>query len=222
MAPSKERDAQDHTQQLTRPPFVRGSWAALAYVEGKYNPPSLKQGRDASIDFLGMYVSTEDPGIGLITFTGAGRYRAFHRCGEADVTAEFAAIEAMTNYKIPFNQWQIYPVGAEEAEALQKLKLRDAYEKALKGLARVLYLSRGRIRLGTLKVGAMKLDPRELDTLFLLSPRSNEAILEDDSTEMAIWRSLLGEEAAARRIRTLERLRAREVKPATEENHPNT
>jgi len=197
----------NNTDKLKQPPFVCGSWAALAFVEGKYNPPGAKGAEAAADDFLGMYVSRNDPGIGLITFTGAGEYVAFHRCGDADSTVEFAAIDAFIHYRISFEQWRIYPIGEPETAALEKLGLRNTYEKAMKGLAAVLYQARTSIRPR----------PQKLDPMFLISPRSIDAVLEDKLTREAIWRALFGEERAARHIRNVELLRKRLAQPGPDE-----
>lgn len=198
-------------EKLKQPPFVCGSWASLAFVEGKYNPPGAKGAEAAADDFLGIYVSKEDAGIGLITFTGAGEYMAFHRCGDADSTVEFAAIDAFIDYRIPFEQWRIYQLGAPETAALEKLGIRDAYKKAMKGLAAVLYQARTSIRPR----------PQKLDPMFLISPRSVDVVLEDKLTREAIWRALLGEEGAARQIRNMELLRKRAAQTAPDKKSTN-
>src|SRR5689334_3014251 len=117
-------------QRMARPPFVNRTWAALAYVQGKYNPASAKGVASSPDDFLGMYVSKADPGIGLITFSGTGEYLAFHRCGEPDATAEFALLDAFLGYEVPFAQWRIYPIGEPETERLRQMELTDVYERA--------------------------------------------------------------------------------------------
>ena len=193
MSPSQESENGHYRQRLSKPPFTAGSWVCLAYVEGRYNPPSTKAKEANFDDFLGIYVSKEDPGVGLITFTGVGEYVAFHRCGKADSTAEFGAIDACIGYEVPFEQWRVYPVAEPEAETLKKLQIEDAYERAAKGIAAVLHLARFEIR------------PRltKLDPMFIISLRSTEAILADGDTKksnlaVAAWRreggSLFGEQ----------------------------
>jgi hypothetical protein len=204
----EEGGVTDNMERLTRPPFLHGSWAALAFIEGKYSPPSAEDAHVSGGDFLGIYLSRVDPGIGLITFTGDGKHAAFHRCGEADSTAEFAMIDAFVHYEIPFDQWRIYPVGEPELAALERLEIREAHEKAMKGVAAVLYQARLSIRPGRAK----------LNPMFLLSPRSTEAILKDELTDKAIWRSLLGEEGAARYSRAAERLKEPRARTAADEN----
>jgi hypothetical protein len=193
MATPENGKNSDHVQRLARPPFIMNSWAGLAFVEGKYNPPSAKIIEPVPDDFLGIYVSKEDSGFGLFTFTGCGEYRSFHRCGTPDATAEFALIDAFINCQIPFEQWRIYPLGATEVEVLNELGLREVHEKGMKGLASVLYQARLNVR-----PGQPKLPP-----MFLLSPRSPEAVQEDEVTAMVIWRSLLGEERAERHFRNM-------------------
>lgn len=194
-----EPNQADGVERLKKPPFIVGSWAALAYVEGTYNPPSRKATEAKSDDFLGIYLSREDPGFGLITATSFGQYVAFHRCGEADSTAEFAAIDAFINYQIPFHQWRLYPVGASEADTLRRMTLRDEHDKALKGLSTVLYVAHLSIRPNR----------PELAPMFLLAPRTNQAILGDESTANAIRCSLLGKEKAATYTENMEKLRQR-------------
>ena len=192
---------------MTIPPFAYGAWVALAFVEGKYNPPSARGVDAAREDFLGIYVSREDPGLSLITFTGPGEYRAFHRCGESDATAEFAMIDAFIHYKIPFEQWRAYPIGPEEQNAIRQLGLQETYNVALKGLAAVLYQARRPAAPGH----------RILPPMFLLFPRSNEAIHRDDATTWAVYRSLLGEEHAARHMQNLAKLKQRFSKERADE-----
>jgi hypothetical protein len=197
-------------RRLAMPPFVVGSWAALAYVEGTYNPPGRKATEAHPEDFLGIYVSKEDPGIGLFTFTGLGKYVAFHRCGDAYSTAEFAAVDAFINYEIPFQQWRLYTIGRAEAEILVQMALQDIYERAMKGLSAVLYQARLHIRPSRPKLAPM----------FLVAPRPNEAILGDESTTEIIWRSLLGEEKAKRFFENGEKLRLRASQSAIRNDGP--
>lgn len=201
MSLSQQSDQEQSRERLSKPPFTAGSWACQAYVDGTYNPPSRKSNEANPDDFLGIYVSKgkEDSGVGLITFTGAGEYVAFHRCGEADSPAEFAAIDAFIGYEIPFVQWRVYPVTGPEAEALKTLQIEDVYRRAAKGIARMLHRVRFEIR------------PRRttLEPMFLISLRSTEAILADGDTEKAILQSLLGEEKAARYLENMEKLKQR-------------
>jgi hypothetical protein len=152
-----------------------------------------------------MYVSKADPGIALITFSGMGEYVAFHRCGARpggsgrDATAEFAMIDAFIGYEVPFAQWHIYPTAEADMEKLRQMELTEVYERALSGLSAVLYRARLSIR-----PGRPKLQP-----MFLLATKSDESVLEDQSTEEAIYRALLGEEGAARRLGNLAELRQR-------------
>jgi hypothetical protein len=201
----------DRVQRLVQPPFIINSWAGLAFVEGKYNPPSAKVIEPVPDDFLGIYVSREDPGFALFTFTGCGEYRAFHRCGTPDATAEFALIDAFINYEIPFEQWRTYPIGAAEAQMLDQMGLEQPHEMAMKGLTAVLYRARLNVR------------PRrpKLPPMFLLSARSSQSIQDDEDTEIAIWRSLLGEEAAARHIRNLAMSRQQASQRDAGENDAN-
>jgi hypothetical protein len=66
------------------PPFCIKEWAALAYVYGRYNPPSKQGGAQDSRDILGIYISRADPGFSLWTFNCDGEYSAFHRCGRLE------------------------------------------------------------------------------------------------------------------------------------------
>lgn len=199
MRASQQSEQDQNQERLSKPPFTAGSWACLAYVVGTYNPPSRKSKEVNPDDFLGIYVSKEDPGVGLITFTGAGEYVAFHRCGEADSPAEFAAIDALIGYAIPLEQWRVYPVTVSEAEALKTLQIEDVYWRAAKGIARTLHRIRFEIRPGR----------KKLEPMFLISLRSTDAIWADRDTENAILRSLLGEEEAARYLENLEKLKRR-------------
>jgi hypothetical protein len=199
MSVSQQSEQDQNQERLPRPPFTTGSWACLAYVEGTYNPPSRKAKEANPDDFLGIYVSKQDPGVGLITVTGTGEYVAFHRCGEADSPPEFAAIDAFIGYGIPFEQWRVYPVTGQEAEALKTLQIEDVYWRAAKGIARTLHRIRFEIRPGRTK----------LEPMFLISLRSTDAIWADGDTEKAILRSLLGEEKAARYLENLEKLKQR-------------
>lgn len=112
---------------------------------------------------------------------------------------EFAAIDALIGYAIPFEQWRVYPVTGPEAEALKSLEIEDVYRIAAKGIARVLHRVRFQIR------------PRqtELQPMFLISLRSIEAILADGETDNAILEPLLGEEKAARYLENREKLKLR-------------
>jgi hypothetical protein len=199
MSLSQQSEQDQNRERLSKPPFTAGSWACLAYVDGTYNPPGRKSHAANPDDFLGIYVSKDDPGVGLITFTGAGEYVAFHRCGEVDSPAEFAAIDAFIGYAIPFEQWRVYPVTGPEREALKMLQIEDVYQRAAKGIARLLHRIRFEIR------------PRrtKLEPMFLISLRSTEAILADGATEKAILQSLLGEEKAARHFEHMEKLKQR-------------
>ncbi len=186
-------------QLITKPPFIASSWVAIAYVRGDYNPPSRDKTQNDKSDFLGLYVSKEDPGYGLLTFNYAGEYVAFHRCGEADATVAYAMIHGLLHYEIPLEQWYIYPTRANEVEQLNKLGMKEIYDDALKGLCSVLHQARF-----TIRSGRPKLEP-----MFLLAERTAEEISNDEITSQAMWCGLVGEEKAKRRFENIAKLKAR-------------
>ena len=87
-------------------------------------------------------------------------------------------------------------------------RLEKLTKSAMKGLSSVLYQMRIRIR------------PRwpELDSMFLISLRPNDVVLADEVTDKAVWRSLLGEERAARHFRNIEKLKARRTQVADDKS----
>ena len=185
---SDDATFQPQAQEASKPPFVVKGWVALAYVRGHYNPPSGVKDSSTELDFLGLYISKDDPGFGLLTFTSSGGYLAFHRCGDPDATVAFAMIDAWLHYHVPFEQWQIYPAGQSETDIVEEMGLKAEYDNAMKGFAAVLYQARL----------SMQPSHKNLPPIFLLLPRSEEEIQADQAMEDAIRRLLLGEERANR------------------------
>ena len=184
---------------LVKPPFIASSWVAIAYVRGDYNPPRRDKTQNHATDLLGLYVSKEDPGFGLLTFNRVGEYMAFHRCGDADASVAYAMIHGLLHYEIPLNQWYIYVVNANESEQLNNLGMTEIYSAALKGVCSVMYQARC-----TSRPGRPKLEP-----MFSLAARTSEEISNDEVTTRAIWTGLFGAERAKRYFENSAKLKAR-------------
>lgn len=89
------------------PPFRAHNCVALAYVSGRYTPPSTKKGAGPS-GFLGLYLSRTDPLLSFWTFGRDGRYWAFSRVSDVTETDEgnvsLTLIRGWLDYQIPFVQ----------------------------------------------------------------------------------------------------------------------
>jgi hypothetical protein len=169
------------------PPFRFGDFTAVAYVAGRYTPPSATR---KPRGFLGLYLS-QDPErqFGFFTFALDGRKLAHSIVSKAGANLEFALIRGAISYEVPFKEWRLFPLGSDEQRALGMPKLRDEYAAVRTALAHVLYQAR-LIEYFKINEASAKFAVAQLKPMFEVRVRSVAALRRDKAERDEIMRTV--------------------------------
>jgi hypothetical protein len=170
------------------PPFETARCLALAYVGGRYTPPSAHaRTRRGPAAFLTLYVGKREPRLSFWTFGDDGQYWAYSQVsdvmGSTEANVDFALIRAALDYEVEFEQWRAYPLGKAERATISRLRMGNAYEHARVRLAQIQRLA----RIFRCRTGRATRKP-----MFTVRPRSTLAIERDVAEREAIDSTLYG------------------------------